>query len=244
MRKIWWAALCAMGAVLCAGQAGAVAVTITADGVYSVESGPSGYFGSAADVALLGGQLFPSAAGDAVLFNIGGVAWRASIGFDTALGDLSGDPATFPGERFSGTIVSGTYEGLGGERDLTGDALHLSLDPFGARASISDGAFSFSVGFPGVFNNLALPTSLTAPFSFASTEIYDPSGSYGDGVLVGNESFLAGFEISPSLPAPEPASWALLILGFAGVGATLRRQKAYAGAEAFSDRAPATSLVE
>lgn len=46
-----------------------------------------------------------------------------------------------------------------------------------------------------------------------------------NGISGGNGSFAGTISFVPSAAVPEPATWALLMLGFAGVGASLRRRK-------------------
>jgi hypothetical protein len=46
------------------------------------------------------------------------------------------------------------------------------------------------------------------------------------GTSAGNGSFAGTIAFAPNRAVPEPASWALMILGFGGIGATLRRRQA------------------
>jgi hypothetical protein len=52
------------------------------------------------------------------------------------------------------------------------------------------------------------------------------------GTSAGNGSFAGTLAFAPNRAVPEPASWALMILGFGGVGASLRRRKAAANLQA------------
>ena len=47
----------------------------------------------------------------------------------------------------------------------------------------------------------------------------------GQSLYPGGDGYGHGFLASPTGAAPEPAGWALMILGFGGLGAALRRQR-------------------
>jgi hypothetical protein len=54
--------------------------------------------------------------------------------------------------------------------------------------------------------------------------ILDPDGSIGDKIVTFNRGNLAHVRFT-SDPVPEVSTWALMLLGFGGVGATLRSRK-------------------
>jgi len=58
----------------------------------------------------------------------------------------------------------------------------------------------------------------------------DPGATGADGVFenynIGRLATAASFTIAPAGGVPEPASWALMLIGFGGLGAMLRQQRA------------------
>ena len=95
-------------------------------------------------------------------------------------------------------------EALGGSLVTTGGV--NSYDVF-----VSFSIFSAMNGHPA---NVYMDFLNTATFGITA----DP------GVTYTSESGLLGSAITPTAAVPEPASWALMILGFGAVGATLRRR--------------------
>lgn len=90
-----------------------------------------------------------------------------------------------------------------------------------------------------VFDNclgctLTYSTSTSFPFDqfsvtggFGSGNIQFASGSFGeDGTYPSLELYQGTLVVSGSpAPAPEPASWAMMLLGFGGIGFAIRRRK-------------------
>jgi opacity protein-like surface antigen len=102
------------------------------------------------------------------------------------------------------STVSSTFQGL------TTDVNFTSVTLDGHQFNIGDAGkneFRFLDNLPVT----AGPQTLTV------------SGTSG-----GNGSFAGTIAFAPSRAVPEPASWALMILGFGGVGASLRRRHAKA----------------
>lgn len=66
---------------------------------------------------------------------------------------------------------------------------------------------------------------------FASLDSFLASGSGGEGgsfigINIAGDYEVAGFDIQPvATPVPEPTTWAVMILGFGGVGSALRRSR-------------------
>ena len=129
-----------------------------------------------------------------------------------------------------------TYSGLTGGPPAAAH-IHCCSAP-GTNIGVAVGFPNFPITTSGAFNqlfNLLDPTIYTAGFL----------NNFGGGTAAGAEAaLLGGFaagtaysnihnavfpggEIRGQLQAvPEPASWALMILGFGAVGATLRRRRA------------------
>jgi hypothetical protein len=110
------------------------------------------------------------------------------------------------------------------------------------QATSPDGLFYFdNVVWPGATQQLSNPGILFTGASgteynlFADDavhyELYTAvNGSWSNhsyGTIAMAQTFQGGFD-RDSLGVPEPASWALMILGFGGVGAVLRRRHARA----------------
>jgi hypothetical protein len=104
-------------------------------------------------------------------------------------------------------------------------------------------SFSFYMGSPDTYNQVVFHIIGSADQVFNGTEIWDGPNMNGDrdkgyrvsynfnGAKVSGITFTSGqdaFEfdnLAGTLAVPEPASWALMILGFGGVGAALRSRR-------------------
>jgi hypothetical protein len=230
MDRFGWAALCAAGALACAGQADATVVTMTVGGEYIGVSGPAGSLGPASDFHWPY-QVFSNYGGrDHVTYDVGGYGWGTILTFDTSLGVLSETGGSFPVETLSwdaamGTpspLLSGTYYGLGGERDLT-DATSFSVyfAPWGPGFSVSGPGYTLDDQLDRYFGPY-LTGNLTTPLSLSLVAAPDYGGGYHSALFDGGGSVLFNVSLSP---APEPATWALMLTGFFGLGAALRRRR-------------------
>ncbi len=163
--------------------------------------------------------------------------------FDARLGTLVDATITWQaGFGFSGVSVPGKDGSLSGE---FAGPFHVNATPYsGDGASGGAGTFAggaFSVGFSaGPDSTTFLPSEAgitcdphilmavegTSPF----TVDYDIAGStyrasnVGTGSADFNGSVTLTYDYAAS-PTPEPTSWALLLAGFAGVGATVRGRR-------------------
>jgi len=114
-------------------------------------------------------------------------------------------------------ILVGTFN-LGGGG---GDVLYLS--PAGTKATNVDGYVPSDISFAGGTENLVVPITLTGSdtlsFSYTSLSGNGYAGFQG----LGDEGW--GIQ-DVVVSVPEPATWAMMLVGFGGLGATLRRARA------------------
>jgi hypothetical protein len=113
----------------------------------------------------------------------------------------------------------------------------------------SPGDFTISQGGPGAAPDIIFLTDLTTPFTSASLSTDSNITNFGPGnvSLVGNEvevnlngaTLNGGATINVAIgssAAPEPATWALMMLGIFGIGAALRLKRRSALAAAWLGR--------
>jgi hypothetical protein len=115
-----------------------------------------------------------------------------------------------------------------------GESLVATVD--GYSFTINSSSFSqwhIDLG-NGHFNNLGLTSAInSAVFNMVYLDTYGPSGAKYDlqrnenSPLINADSPLSTFTISGPLVAsvPEPSIWAMMILGFAGIGAVAYRRR-------------------
>lgn len=153
------------------------------------------------------------------VLNYSGTVRGATTSFTTVLNlDLSSNGAV-------ATFVSGTRNGIAitGISSYAGADNRLSfVDPF-----VSLGGLSYTVTGGTSYNffydrdgSYVLPLG-TAGYG-ETNSVIDPSGSVG--ALANRVTFASvnGVAITPSVP--EPASWAMMILGMGAIGYMLRRK--------------------
>jgi hypothetical protein len=154
------------------------------------------------------------------------------------------DPAF---DTTDGATYTGNYEVPGqatGTLTIGGETYHIS-----SSAGLQD--YLKTTGYlnvtdsvdphdnTGIFWQLFFPTSsdisLTQPLSFDTTNDLVLGSSGGNAVIVaGNGGVLradfdvSSFSVAPGVP--EPGTWAMLMIGLAGLGVTMRRSRARAGA--------------
>jgi len=70
--------------------------------------------------------------------------------------------------------------------------------------------------------NAPSPSSVNSPFSYSFQ-----SGDFNNGIFVfdGEQLNLSSTTVTLAAAAPEPSTWAMMILGFAGVGFLAYRRK-------------------
>jgi hypothetical protein len=168
------------------------------------------------------------------------LAFTDTYVFDLAAGtrltDASGDQL-FGGSLFGTTspLVSSNLTIGGVTLSFLGDRIGQEINSTGGYI----GSAAQSVDANNVFSRndlIALtnaPALITTPYSGSATPGF---GSFayicaGGHTCAGGYSFRADLsiesvEVTTTSSAPEPASWALIILGFGGLGAALRRARA------------------
>jgi PEP-CTERM motif-containing protein len=122
--------------------------------------------------------------------------------------------------------INGHSISIGGPNDYWGPNIYysyLSASPNSHDAEISDGPRAVETSFGG--SNLNMPVTLDANFS------YGPNDGSGGGFFQFfdlNEDPLDDFNLvtTAMTSTPEPSTWAMMILGFAGIGFMAYRRKA------------------
>lgn len=130
--------------------------------------------------------------------------------------------------------ISGTFESQGINAGIFSDILTFNFAQFGnANATISS-IFQVSqnnnIDFTSVtFNGTSfdIASSGDVEFRFLQGLAISPGlQTLGiNGVSGGNGSYAGTFSVATLAAIPEPASWALMLLGFGAVGSTLRRRR-------------------
>lgn len=228
--KAFWTA-CAAAAALLAGPASAATITATVTGTVNTGHDGAGIFG-------------------AVGADLTGDAYVATFSWDT---DIIAPHLHIVGSAGNSKIVgnpslSGGTESGFGDLTINGQTLHLDNGVAFEIGLAGNGVFESISGSPGgsipfVFfgfnggNDLVIPTDFATPFDG------DPcAAAFGlcEGQLVTTAHDIAHLTITnlkissvgdfaePALPGviPEPATWSLMLAGFLGIGAALRRRTA------------------
>lgn len=159
----------------------------------------------------------PSLSGPLGVFSVGGDAPPADGGVGTSLMELIPSTGFTPGTPLPGSTL--TYTDVGGL--LTVD-YHLA-SPITTSGDVNSFRLDFNVLHPSLgglgtvtYSPLGAGTSFTqTAFSCTTTDKVDLCGSDVPG---------RGISIS----VPEPTTWALMLIGFAGLGATLRARRRWA----------------
>lgn len=130
--------------------------------------------------------------------------------------------------------ISGTFEHQGIVAGLFNDLLTFNFSQFGnANATISS-VFQISqnnnIDFSSVtFNGTSfdIATQGDVEFRFLQGLAVSPGlQTLGiNGTSGGNGSYAGTFSVATLATVPEPASWAMLLIGFGAVGSSLRRRR-------------------
>jgi hypothetical protein len=196
---------------------------------------------------------FPSAAAFGLAMLIGGglAAPPAQAGYVVTLTQEGGDvvatgmgPIDLTGLSFLGT--SGSLTGVFplGAEILSGEAGTLDLyRGITGPGSFGSGRFVFAssgsgdfVGILGDAGQLVVPSGYVSDSPLSDTATYAGQTFATLGVTPGKYEWTWGtganqnFTLDIGAPVPEPSAWALLLTGFAGLGALMRSRRRMATA--------------
>jgi choice-of-anchor C domain-containing protein len=146
--------------------------------------------------------------------------WQSSDGDGYSV-DLNGNsPATISQtiSTVAGKSYTLTFDMSGNPDNFRGDTRIAVL---GANGNMIGGAFYNLTGANSKANMLWAARTFSFIADGASTTISFASGNGGDNCCYG-----AAIDNVGVTGVPEPAAWALMILGFGAAGATLRRRRA------------------
>lgn len=144
---------------------------------------------------------------------VGGINFATSQSASTTVGQWLGNPA------ISSTILNDSYFLFTGTIDLAaGDNIFTITHDDGLQLNI-DG-IGLVVDHPGPTSPVA--NTFTAHAVTAGT--YNFELSYGE-CCAGPAQLTWLFNGSPVGSVPEPATWAMMLLGFAGIGLAVRRSR-------------------
>jgi hypothetical protein len=154
------------------------------------------------------------------------------------------------GNSGQGSVVGQGGYGLGANGSFGGDAVYIGVDSGTGYAQLLGNTGYSQIGFfmnyaPGIGNNATIEALDAMGNVFATYDIatlapistpggfneFEFRGISSDSDLIyglrfgGNYILVTGTRDGVPNAVPEPATWAMLILGFGAVGATLRRRK-------------------
>ncbi len=227
-RNFGLAPLGAVAVLAGAGQASATLVRADLAGAFYGVRGPAGWYSSThmssqevAEIFQHPGDQYP----EWVAYHQGGMGWTLSFVFDTSLGALSSTPggeflSWNTGSGTANPLVSATFSSFGETLDLVGVTGFSLSRGSSLGLSMTGGNFSFLESFQVPFQP---PVALSAPYSFAG--FAGGSGVYRDPAWQGDLANLRSAAFAPVAVVPEPATWAMLVTGFVGLGAALRRRR-------------------
>jgi hypothetical protein len=175
--------------------------------------------------------------------SLAGDAYTTFYIFNTSIGEIHSDP--FFNSDLGGVV--GIYAqpspSLGAVLTINGINMGIGGESVGYLYGIDYGNFSRSydlAGDPGrsVYNQMSdptrsIPVSINMPFTYTVTPA---NGGYGQGQAmlgidpVNHAGYLIDLvptTVTVSVPGavPEPSTWAMMLIGFAGLGFVVRRRK-------------------
>jgi hypothetical protein len=167
--------------------------------------------------------------------DLSGLAYTATYVFDTAVPGAAqyGSGGTFftYGGGVNTPAVSAAMT-INGHTFTTNGLGHAELD----ASNMSSGSFrtyaQANAAFGSQFDNFLetqdpaapYPTSLSSPFTYTYHAV-GTSSAYGTFKIGGDWLSLSPTTVTLTAAVPEPSTWAMMILGFAGVGFMAYRRK-------------------
>lgn len=106
--------------------------------------------------------------------------------------------------------------------NLMGKPFVLDISATGYALTINNHTISFGFNDPTRVINFDPNNPLVAGFA-PGTGIFDAFGSNPFGFAIADQEYLCPEPIAPGVP--EPSTWAMMLLGFAGVAWTFRRRR-------------------
>jgi hypothetical protein len=222
MRKMVWAALCAAG-MMAAGQASATVIVETFSGTVASGADQLGLFGAAG--ADLAGKSFTATA--TFDTDVGALAGVVNPGFNASRsGSFFGIANVLQNVSF--TIGGANWQPVGlnfqdqAEVDFYSLRGHTFAEISFFERALDGSIVSFSNG-TGVASYAANTLTITSsPGQHGGGQI-NLAGM--DHSIEFNTEIATATPLGPAAVLPEPDAWALMILGFAGAGAALRRRR-------------------
>jgi len=166
--------------------------------------------------------------------DLSGFTYTATYVFDTAVPTAAhistgADFSTFGGGVNTPAVSAAMT--INGHTFTTNGSSHAELD----ASNISSGSFrTYAQANPAFsqFDNFLstqdpaapYPTSLTSPFTYTYHAV-GTSSAYGSFKIGGDSLSLSPTTVTLADGVPEPSTWAMMILGFAGVGFMAYRRK-------------------
>jgi hypothetical protein len=154
-----------------------------------------------------GSLLVNAGLNDAVVGASNGLLTATFLGFESQLTDtftFSGASGTLSNQGVLGTTISGI---------VPSGNLNFTFGGGGVGSSYA----VLGQSFPGIF----IPSTANGT--------YDLVLGFNDGTGADYDDLVVGLKLSSVPPVPEPSSWAMLLIGFAGVGfMAYRRQQQHA----------------